>query len=94
MCPTKLAVLHCRLEEFCSKTRGDVCSRMQDRLGCQPCSAAMGPHNPSPLTHASTKTSNQCDFVTAVPITKLFARGERDMEDMCYEIRRAEACVD
>ena len=30
-----------------------------------------------------------CVFITAVPITKLFARGE----DMCYERLRAEACV-
>jgi hypothetical protein len=51
-------------------------------------------------------------FITAVPITKLFARvcvcvlllqdllqscargGRRRVEDMCYERRRAEACVD
>jgi hypothetical protein len=31
-------------------------------------------------------------FITAVPNTKLF--GGRTVEDMCYEIRRAEACVD
>jgi hypothetical protein len=61
----------------------------------------------------------QCVFITAVPITKLFAReeggeglqcvcflllqdllqscsrgGRRRVEDMCYERRRAEACVD
>ena len=30
-------------------------------------------------------------FITAGPITKLFAWGG---EDMCYERRRAEACVD
>ena len=59
-----------------------------------------------------------CVFITAVPITKLFARGDcvitasvcvlllqdllqswarggrRRVEDMCYERRRAEACVD
>jgi hypothetical protein len=36
-----------------------------------------------------------CVFITAVPITKLFACvwGET-MEDMCYERLRAEACVD
>ena len=34
-------------------------------------------------------------FITAVPITKLFAWGGGEtMEDMCYERRRAEACVD
>ncbi len=35
-----------------------------------------------------------CVFITAVPITKLFARGAgRGMEDMCYERLRAEADV-
>ncbi len=34
-------------------------------------------------------------FITAVPITKLFAWGEAVIvEDMCYERRRAEACVE
>jgi hypothetical protein len=35
-------------------------------------------------------------FITAVPITKLFAGGGGGgtMEDMCYERLRAEACVD
>jgi hypothetical protein len=31
-----------------------------------------------------------CVFSTAVPITKLFARGGGGMEDMCYERLRAE----
>ena len=36
-----------------------------------------------------------CVFITAGPITKLFARGgRRRVEDMCYDRRRAEACVD
>ena len=35
-----------------------------------------------------------CVFITAVPITKLFAWGEGDSEDMCYERRRSEAFVD
>jgi hypothetical protein len=34
-----------------------------------------------------------CVFITAVPNTKLCAWGRRIVEDMCYEIRRAEACV-
>jgi hypothetical protein len=34
-------------------------------------------------------------FITAGPITKLFAGGgRRRVEDMCYERRRAAACVD
>ena len=33
-------------------------------------------------------------FITAGPITKLFAWGGRRVEDMCYERRRAEAYVD
>jgi hypothetical protein len=33
-------------------------------------------------------------FITAGPITKLFAWGRRRVEDMCYERRRAEDCVD
>jgi hypothetical protein len=32
-------------------------------------------------------------FITAVPVTKLFAWGRGIVEDMCYERRRAEACV-
>jgi len=37
-----------------------------------------------------------CLFITAAPIIKLCAGGEGDItvKDMCYEIRRAEACVD
>ena len=35
-----------------------------------------------------------CVFITAGPITKLCAWGRRIVEDMCYEVRRAEACVD
>jgi hypothetical protein len=34
-----------------------------------------------------------CVFITAGPFTKLCAWGRRRVEDMCYEIRRAEACV-
>ena len=34
-----------------------------------------------------------CVFITAVPITKLFARGGGGMEDMCYERLRAKAGV-
>ena len=35
-----------------------------------------------------------CVFITAVPITKLFARGGGGgMEDMCYDRLRAEADV-
>jgi hypothetical protein len=35
-----------------------------------------------------------CVFITAVPITKLFARGGGwRVEDMCYELLRAEASV-
>ena len=33
-------------------------------------------------------------FITAGPITKVFEWGGRRVEDMCYERRRAEACVD
>jgi len=33
-----------------------------------------------------------CVFITAVPIIKLFA-GREIVEDMCYERRRAEACL-
>ena len=65
------------------------------------------------------RVRSACVFITAVPITKLFAReeggeglqcvcvlllqdlvqscsrgGRRRVEDMCYERRRAEACVD
>jgi hypothetical protein len=35
-----------------------------------------------------------CVFITAVPITKLLACGGGIWEDMYYERRRAEACVD
>jgi hypothetical protein len=38
---------------------------------------------------------SKCVFITAVPMTKLFAWGGGEtMEDMCYERLRAEACVD
>jgi hypothetical protein len=35
-----------------------------------------------------------CVLITAVPITKLFACVGGTVEDICYERRRAEACVD
>ncbi len=35
-----------------------------------------------------------CVFSTAGPTIKLIAWGEGIVEDMCYERRRAEACVD
>ncbi len=36
-----------------------------------------------------------CVFITAGPITKLFAGGGGgEWDDMCYDRRRAEACVD
>jgi hypothetical protein len=35
-----------------------------------------------------------CEFITAVPFTKMFAWGRGIVEEMCYERRRAEACVD
>jgi hypothetical protein len=36
-----------------------------------------------------------CVFITAGPIIKLCARGWRGtVKDMCYEVRRAEACVE
>jgi hypothetical protein len=34
-----------------------------------------------------------CVFTTAVHITKLFTGGGGILEDLCYEGRRAEACV-
>ncbi len=39
-------------------------------------------------------TSKRLLFITAVPIIKLFAWGEGDSGEQCYEIRRAEACAD
>ena len=33
-------------------------------------------------------------FIIAVPVIKLFAWGGVKVEDMCYEGRRAESCVD
>jgi hypothetical protein len=51
-----------------------------------------------PLLRHSNNVLKQCVcvcvFITAGPITKLCAWGRRRVEDMCYEIRRAEACVD
>ena len=58
-----------------------------------------------PCTSKMSKAGNgcfECVFITTGPITKLFAGGGRRrvkrmiiiMEDMCYERRRAEACVD
>jgi hypothetical protein len=36
-----------------------------------------------------------CAFITAGPIIKVCAGGGRGtVKDMCYEVRRAEACVD
>jgi hypothetical protein len=37
---------------------------------------------------------SMCVFITAGPSTKLFTWGGGIWEDMCYERRRAEACVD
>ncbi len=50
------------------------------------------------LTLRISKSSKQkvCVFITAGPITKLFAGGggRRRVEDMCYERRQDEACED
>jgi hypothetical protein len=35
-----------------------------------------------------------CVFITAGPIIKLCAGGRGTVKDMCYVVRRAEACVD
>ena len=35
-----------------------------------------------------------CVFITAGPMIKLCAGGRGTVKDMCYEVRRAEACVD
>ena len=43
---------------------------------------------------SSVRYGTVCVFITAGPFTKLCAWGRRRVEDMCYEIRRAEACVD
>ena len=45
------------------------------------------------LSWGLTKSVSECVFITAVPITKLFARGGGGMEDMCYERLRAKAGV-
>ena len=36
----------------------------------------------------------RCVLILALPLIKLFAWGEGRVEDMGYERRRAEACVD
>ena len=49
------------------------------------------------LYQARSRSRNSlsvCVFITAGPFTKLCVWGRRRVEDMCYEIRRAEACVD
>jgi len=35
-----------------------------------------------------------CVCITAGPIMNLCAGGRGTVKDMCYEVRRAEACVD
>jgi hypothetical protein len=45
------------------------------------------------ILFAIWRERSACVFITAVPITKLFARGWGGMEDMCYERLRAEAGV-
>jgi hypothetical protein len=42
-----------------------------------------------------SESEEVCVFITAGPIIKLCAGGgEGTVEDMCYEVRRAEACED
>jgi hypothetical protein len=49
---------------------------------------------PVPI-HTRVCSNRVCVFITAGPSTKLFAWGGGGIwEDMCYERRRAEACVD
>jgi len=61
-----------------------------------PARGCVGYENPL-LSTPGTNSPNRpavCVFITAVPITKLFACvGGGTMEDMCYERLRAEACV-
>ncbi len=35
-----------------------------------------------------------CVFITAGPIKRCVRGGRGTVKDMCYEVRRAEACVD
>jgi hypothetical protein len=50
---------------------------------------------PCDMDLALRESSVVCVFITAGPSTKLFACGGVGIwEDMCYERRRAEACVD
>ena len=45
--------------------------------------------------HVCTLVLDVCVFITTVPIIKLFAwEGRGIVEDMCYDRRRAEDCVD
>jgi hypothetical protein len=44
--------------------------------------------------HEETLRYSVCVFITAVSIIKLLRGGRGIVEDMCYERRRAEACVD
>jgi hypothetical protein len=71
-----------------------------DRQACDHSWISAGPE--THIQQARTKLSAGpgvtvvCVFITAVPVTKLFAWGEGDsVGDMCYERRRAEeACLD
>ena len=57
---------------------------------------------PSGDTHANSNKqpaarypgTNKLVFITAGPMTKLFAGGRRILEYMCYETRRAETCLE
>ena len=46
------------------------------------------------LGHREVYAVDVCVFITAVTLIKLFAWGEGRVEDMGYERRRAEDCVD
>jgi hypothetical protein len=46
------------------------------------------------MSLTSSRMFKVCVFITAGPSTKLFTWGGGIWEDMCYERRRAEACVD
>jgi hypothetical protein len=56
-------------------------------------------HVPFSSAARTVRRTVACVFITAVPITKLFAwgdgnhRGRGIVEDMCYERPHAEACV-
>ena len=92
-CAYRPSVIYFIVNKLLSDTRGfHFARRCLSRRGLAPTETVARRSKAAQTGTAECGVLCVC-FITAGPITKLFAWGGRRVENMCYERRRAEACV-